>query len=215
MENKNWKPKWLIRFNERHPRLSLNIWQFIKYGLIGWALTILQYIGFTFLPYAFGIELAGVEWFFPKIPLPYGNGKYYWSIIGFDVLYDASGNVKIGGGLGYTISWVISYFIAQLINFPLQRKITYKSHGKILYQFLWYLLSLFVVTLTSNAVNSLWIKPASEVLPDFVYQILQTLATSGFTTITFFFTFKIIFKDSDKVKEEKKKWQEFKDKIKD
>lgn len=199
------KVSFIKKFRTTHPVLCRNLWQFLKFGLIGWALTIIQFLGYTYLPYLFGEELAAVDWFWPKLKLPYGGGKYYWSLIGFDVLYNADGSVKIGGGLGYTLSWVITFFSTQFINFPLQRRITYKSHGNIGYQFLLYFLSLIGVTLASNALNSLWIGPASEVLPTALYQVFQTLATSGLTTFAFFFVFKLIFpegKPGDNFEEE-------------
>ncbi|MFA6829103.1 MAG: hypothetical protein WCR67_00105 [Bacilli bacterium] len=198
-------PSWFKRFKREHPVLVRNIWQFAKFGLIGWALTIIQYLGYTFLPQAFGIEYAAIDWQWPKIELPYGDGKFYWTIIGYDVLKDAEGNAIIGGGLGYTLSWIIVYFATQIINFPLQRNITYKSKGNIGYQILWYFIALVLVTLTSNALNSLWIKAASEVLPATIYQIAQTLATSGVSTVVFFFVFKIIFPEGKPDDQEVKK----------
>lgn len=52
--------------------------------------------------------------------------KFTWSLLGYDVLRDASGAVMIGGGLGYFISYETGSFLAQCINFPLQRNITFK-----------------------------------------------------------------------------------------
>ena len=43
-------------------------------------------------------------------------------------LRDATvGNILIGGGLGYFISYELGSFLAQCINFPLQRNITLKA----------------------------------------------------------------------------------------
>ena len=51
---------------------------------------------------------------------------FTWSLLG----YNASGAVIIGGGLGYFISYEVGSFLAQCINFPLQRNITFKSIDK-------------------------------------------------------------------------------------
>lgn len=199
------KHRFLTRIKRTHPVLTRTLWQFLKFGLIGWALTVLQYLGYLYLPYAFGLSYASIEWMWPKITLPYGGGKYAWSIIGFEVLYNADGSVKIGGGLGYTLSWIIVYFATQLINFSLQRTITYRSKGNILRQLGWYLLALIFITFASNALNSLWLKAASDIWPDAIYQAVQTLATSGISTVAFFFAFKVIFPEGKPNDEDVKK----------
>ncbi|MFA6586501.1 MAG: hypothetical protein WCS91_00990 [Bacilli bacterium] len=207
-------PKWWKHFSFHHPNLNKTIWQFIKFGLIGWVLTVFQYLGYTFLPLAFGMRLAGTEWLWPGITLPYGNGRFVWAILGYDVLRDQSGNVIYGGGLGYFFSWLITYFTTQAINFPLQRNITYKSRRKVLPQVLLYMLANILVTLLSNALNSLWLKPASEVMSRTLYQVCQTFATSGITTIVFFFAFKAIFPEG-KAEDSLKKIKETKEEKKD
>ena len=59
---------------------------------------------------------------------------FTWSLLGYNVLRDARGAVIIGGGLGYFISYEVGSFLAQCINFPLQRNITFKSKGNPVYQ---------------------------------------------------------------------------------
>ncbi len=89
---------WWKRFSEKHPKGSKLIWQFIKFFVFSNGVTIFQYLVYTFLPYAFGLEMAKIEWIWPGIELPWG---VKWTIIGFAPAYNAAGEVIIGGGLGY------------------------------------------------------------------------------------------------------------------
>jgi len=73
-----------------------------------------------------------------QIPIHIGNIDYKWNILGYEVLKDAEGTVLIGGGLGYFLSYELGTFLAQCINFPLQRNITFHSKGKISWQIFWY-----------------------------------------------------------------------------
>ena len=66
---------------------------------------------------------------------------FTWSLLG----YNASGAVIIGGGLGYFISYEVGSFLAQCINFPLQRNITFKSKGNPVYQAMWYFIAWVVI----------------------------------------------------------------------
>ena len=71
---------WWKRFSEKHPKGSKLIWQFIKFFVFSNGVTIFQYLVYTFLPYAFGLEMAKIEWIWPGIELPWG---VKWTIIGF------------------------------------------------------------------------------------------------------------------------------------
>lgn len=74
-----------------------------------------------------GTELAGTAWSWPAIPAKLFGIEFTWNAIGYDVLYDTAGNVVIGGGLGYLIAMLVGSFLAQCINFTLQRNITFRS----------------------------------------------------------------------------------------
>ena len=87
---------WWKRFSEKHPKGSKLIWQFIKFFVFSNGVTIFQYLVYTFLPYAFGLEMAKIEWIWPGIELPWG---VKWTIIGFAPAYNAAGEVIIGGDI--------------------------------------------------------------------------------------------------------------------
>lgn len=78
--------------------------------------TILQYLMFTFFPYLFGIGLAGTEFMWPRIPMHIAGIDYNWNILGYEVMRNAAGEVVIGGGLGYFISYELGTFLAQCIK---------------------------------------------------------------------------------------------------
>lgn len=91
-------------FEQRNPKLAKWIYQIFYFFVFSMGVTVFQYLVFTFMP----------------------------GLLGYNVLRDATGAVLIGGGLGYFISYETGAFLAQCINFPLQRNITFKSHGNFL-----------------------------------------------------------------------------------
>ena len=106
---------------------------------------------FTFLPGVLGEDLAATEFMWPQIPMNIFGVEFTRSLLGYNVLRDSTtGAVMIGGGLGYFISYEIGSFVAQCINFPLQRNITFKSHGNIGYQAMWYFIAWIVISLMRN-----------------------------------------------------------------
>ena len=103
----------------------------------------------------------------------------------------------IGGGLGYFISYETGSFVAQCINFPLQRNITFKSHGNPVYQAMWYFIAWILISLICNGFNNLWMPIASAWVPPAIYNILVTFVTGGVSMVIFFFVFKIIFPEGE------------------
>lgn len=123
---------------------------------------------------------------------------FTWSLLGYNVLKDAAGVVMIGGGLGYFISYEVGSFLAQCINFPLQRNITFKSKGNWVYQAMWYLAAWVAISLICNGFNNLWMPIASVYVAPAVYNLLVTFITGGASMVIFFFVFKIIFPEGEK-----------------
>ena len=191
------KKKW-AGFAEAHPKAAKWIYQVGFFLIFSNGVTIFQYLVFTFLPGVLGAELAGTAFMWPKIPVKLFGVDFTWCLFGADVLYDAAGNVKIGGGLGYFISYEAGTFLAQCINFPLQRNITFKSKGNIWYQAMWYFLAWLAISTLCGGLNNLWMPIAAEFLPAAVYNILVTIITGGVSMVIFFFVFKIIFPEKDR-----------------
>lgn len=186
------------RFSNKYPKLSKLLYEIFMFWVFSMMVTIFQYIVMTFLPYAFGLELAGKEFLWPgiTISLP-GYQPFKWSVLGYDVQM-VDGVVKIGGGLGYFIAYELATFFAQVINFPLQRNITYKSKGNPYFQAMWFFIAWVLISLLCNAITSFWIGWAYQVLPTALYSILTTVITGGVSMVVFFFVNKIIFPDLQK-----------------
>ena len=186
------------KFSSKHPKLSKLLYEVFMFWVFSVMVTIFQYIVMTFLPYAFGIELAGKEFLWPGITVEIpGYQPFKWSILGYDVQM-VDGAVKIGGGLGYFIAYELATFFAQVINFPLQRNITYKSKGNPYFQAMWFFIAWVLISLLCNAITSFWIGFAYQVFPTALYSILTTIITGGVSMVVFFFVNKIIFPDLQK-----------------
>lgn len=192
-----WMGKW-DAFEAKHPKLSRWVYQIFYFFVFSMMVTIFQYLVFTFMPGVLGIGMAGIEFMWPQVPLKIFGVEFVWSLLGYNVLRDASGAVLIGGGLGYFISYETGSFLAQCINFPLQRNITFKSHGNPWFQAIWYFIAWIVISLICNGFNNLWMPIASEYVAPAVYNLLVTFITGGVSMIIFFFVFKIIFPNGQK-----------------
>ncbi len=193
--------KW-ISFKEKHPIAAKWIYQVGFFYLFSLGVTVFQYLVFTYLPYVLGVELAGIEFMWPQIPMQLAGIEYKWNILGYNVVKDELGNVLIGGGLGYFISYEVGSFLAQCINFPLQRNITFKSKGNIGKQILGYFVAWILISLFCNAINGLWLPVAQAHFTPQIYNLLVTFITGGVSMVIYFFAFKIIFPEGNN-KEEK------------
>lgn len=194
------KEKWLHiwnSFEEKHTKLSKWIYQIFYFFVFSMMVTVFQYLVFTFMPGILGIGLAGTEFMWPQKEMHLFGVDFTWSLLGYNVLYDAGGAVITGGGLGYFISYEAGSFLAQCINFPLQRNITFKSHGNPWYQAVWYFIAWVVISLICNGFNNLWMPIASAYVAPAVYNLLVTFITGGVSMVIFFFVFKIIFPEGE------------------
>lgn len=178
---------------QNHPRAAKWLREGGLFFLFSNLVTVIQYIIYAFLPNLLGLELAGMAWSWPAVPLRLFGIDFTWNAIGYDVLYDAAGNVIIGGGVGYLIAMLVGSFLAQVINFPLQRNITFRSKGNVWYQLMWYFLAWMAITLVVNSINCVWLAVASQLVPGWLYNIGTTVLMGGISMVVFFFVFKIIF----------------------
>ncbi len=185
-----WLGVW-YNFAEKHPKFSHILYMVFFFIVFSEGVTIWQYIVMTFLPYAFA-GLNNGPWGWPNVPIP----------IAGDQAYMIFGDVQ---GLGYFIAFELAVFTAQCINFPLQRNITYRSHGNPWYQAMWYFIGWVLVSVFVNAIWGIcnvffvywgW--------PDAVTGLIKTVITGGVSMVIFFFIFLVIFPDNNKVAARKK-----------
>ena len=184
-------------FAGKHPAVAKWVREGGLFIIFSNAVTVVQYIIYAFLPNLLGLELAGTQWSWPAIPVKLFGIDFTWNALGYDVLYDAGGNVIIGGGLGYLIAMLVGSFLAQVINFPLQRNITFRSHGKISWQILWYLIAWLLISLVCNGINGLWMPIAQNYVAPALYNLLVTFITGGVSMVIYFFVYKIIFPEGE------------------
>ena len=193
-----WQGVW-YGFSEKHPKLATWIYKIFFFLVFSYGVTIWQFIVMTFLPYAF--QGLGTEpWGWPNAELSFANdnGATY-------ILFGDS------AGLGYFIAYEIAVFTAQCINFPLQRNITYRSHGNPWWQAMWYFIGWVLVSVFTLAIWGLinvfftswgWYLPGEEGLAT-VAGLVKTVLTGGVSMVIFFFIFLIIFPDADKTEKSK------------
>lgn len=174
-----------------------NIWQFLKMFIISNGVTIFQYLFMTFtvpLFNLFGVTTDPLV--IPAVDITLFGVSYQWGIIG----------EYAGDGFASWCATTTAIALAQCINFPLQRNISFKSKGNIPWQIMWYAIGWVAITLIMGAVNNLWLPLADALMPPAVYNILKTVVIGGISIAVFFPIFKIIFPEGEakKKKEEQK-----------
>ena len=196
-----WLSTW-YGFADKHPKLAKWIYMIFFFIVFSEGVTIYQMLVLIFLPYLFGLDLAAVDFMWPKVPVSLFGVDYYWCIFGSNPVHqiadDPSSPIIIGGGLGYFLAFEIAVFTAQCINFPLQRNITYRSHGNPVYQAMWYFIGWILISIFTNALNNFWIPIGAKIMPPAVYSILAMVTQGGIAMVIFFFIFLVIFPDNEK-----------------
>lgn len=192
-------------YQDKHPVGAKWIYEIFFFIVFSNGVTIFQMLLLIFLPYLFGPELAAIEFMWPKVDLGLvlDGEPVYWSILGNSVLYNEAGQAVIGGGLGYFLAFKIATFLAQCINLPLQRNITYKSKGNVWYQAMWYFIGWLLLNPACDAVNNLWIPYFAHWAEPlgllWLKDILAMMSQGGISMTIFFFIFKVIFPDQEKM----------------
>ncbi len=190
-------------FKEKHP----NIAQFLVFFMLSNGVTVLQLIMMPVFKAIFGLTPL-VETNFQVLPVGKNiDGSQYY------VFNYAKGAIADGGqgGLAYFLAVQITLGIAQVINFFLQRNITFKSNGSKLKAAFWYVLAYIVISIGAAAAQGLYKAPlydlfmktwgwgkTGETIADFVTMIINCAISFW----VFFPIFKVIFKSDDTKKEE-------------
>ena len=174
-----------MSISEKNPKLAKLAGQFIKFYAFSMLVTLLQYLLLTFLP---GLFYTHTDWCSIPCQLIHLNlGPVDTYVFNYPVTGDAT------GGMGYFAAFAITLFLAQCVNFPLQRNVTFKSHGNVAYQILWYFIAWVLISLFCNAINGLWLPLAQARFDPAVYNLLVTFITGGVSMVIYFFVYKIIF----------------------
>lgn len=171
-------------FAEKKPKLSAIMYKIFFFFVFSMGVTIWQFIIMAIVP-EFLPKTEAVGW--PMIPIEAAGGR------NFIIFGDENGWATF-------ICFEIAVFTAQCINFPLQRNITYRSHGNPWFQAMWYFIGWVLVSIFTNAVwglcNAFLLHWGS---PEIVNGLLKTVLTGGVSMVIFFFIFLIIFPDNNKI----------------
>ena len=177
--------RWWDGFSQKHKTVA----QVIKFYAFSMLVTVFQYALLTFLP---GVFFRLTDWC--SIPcqlihLQLGPVDTY--VFNYPVTGDET------GGMGYFAAFAITLFLAQCINFPMQRNVTFHSKGNIGYQIFWYIIAFALITVVCSFLMGLYVPWLKGLVPPAVYNILITVVNGGVQMVIYFPIYKIIFPEGE------------------
>ncbi|RVU96890.1 hypothetical protein EII22_09230 [Coriobacteriales bacterium OH1046] len=172
-------------FAEKHPKAAQWIREGGLFVLFSYVVTFIKYLLLTFLPALFVSIVGDVEWTWPGIQI---------EVLGVPLTLAIIGNSLADGGLAFTLANYTTILLGECINFPLQRNVTFRSHGPVLPQILCHLAGTIAVMLVMNLFTCIW-NPVTAALgvPDAVRNIVTTIVTGGVAMVIIFAIDKTIF----------------------
>ena len=175
----------MSKFAEKHPKAAAWIREGGLFIIFSYVVTFFKYLLLTFLPGFFTGIVGNVEWTWPGIQV---------TVFGVPLTLAIIGNSLADGGLAFTLANYTSIFLGECINFPLQRNVTFRSHGPLAPQILCHLAGTIGVMLVMNLFTCVW-NPVTAAfgVPDFVRNIVTTIATGGVAMVIIFAIDKTIF----------------------
>lgn len=183
---------------EKHPKAA----QWIREGglflVFSYVVTFIKMLLLMFLPNLFHGLVGDAEWLFPSIPVSMFGVNFKLSIIGNPLEMAADGSYLVSSGLAFTLANLTAIFFGECINFPLQRNVTFKSHGPVVPQIVGHFLATVVVFLVMNLFTCIW-NPvtvaliSNEALRNTVSSIVTTVVTGGVAMVIIFAVDKTIF----------------------
>lgn len=152
--------------------------------IFSYVVTFAKYLMLQFLPAVYA-GFANVGWTWPGIEV---------NLFGIPITLAIVGNAVADGGLAFTLANYTAIFLGECINFPLQRNVTFRSHGPVVPQALFHLAATIVVMLVMNLFTCIWNPVAAHFgIPDFLFNIVTTVVTGGVSMVIIFFVDKKIF----------------------
>lgn len=186
-----------VRLKESHPEIA----RFIVFFVISNGVTVLQMVLMPLIKYLFGFT-ALVSTNFQVLPVGHNldGGIYY-------VFDYAAGSITSGGGggLAYFLAVEITLMIAQVINFFLQRNVTFKSKTSIGRAAFWYFIAWVIISVGAAALQGLYKTPIYTffmgAMGDSVGMTVADIITMLINCVISFWVFypilKIIFKEKE------------------
>ena len=177
-----------MSFAEKHPKLMEWVRKGGLFLLFSYVVTFLKALLLMFLPDLFRGMVGNAEWLWPNIPVTLFGVNFNLAVIG-NALEEVDG--VISGGLAFTLANFTAIFLGECINFPLQRGVTFKSHGPLGPQIFFHLLATIAVFLVMNLFTCIW-NPATnalipnEALRNTVQSIVTAVVTGGVAMLIIF-----------------------------
>ncbi|NOU82750.1 hypothetical protein GC101_28200 [Paenibacillus sp. LMG 31459] len=184
-------------YKEQHPSIA----QFLVFFLLSTGMTVLQLI---MMPVFKGIfaqtTLVDTSFRILQFGHNFDGSDYYLFDYGSGSL--ASGG---GGGLAYFLAVQITIGVAQIINFFLQRNITFKSNSNIWTAAFWYVLAYFVITIGAAAAQGFYKAPVYNLLMntwgmgsfgETAADLITMMINAAISFWVFYPIFKVIFKQN-------------------
>lgn len=152
---------WWNGFADKHPKLAEWVRKGGLFLLFSYFVTFLKALLLMFLPDLFRGKVGNAEWLWPNIPVELFGVKLNLAVLGNPLLTDENGLVT--GGLAFTLANLVTICFGECVNFPLQRNVTFKSHGPLGIQIAAHGIATIGVFLVMNLFTCVW-NPVTNVL---------------------------------------------------
>jgi hypothetical protein len=190
-------------FKRNHPTIV----EFIIFFLISNGVTVLQMILMPLLKYLFGFTpLVDTSFQVLQVGRNLDGSSYF-------VFDYAAGAIPAGGGggLAYFLAVEITLLIAQVINFFLQRNVTFKSNSSIGNAAVWYFIAWVIISVGASALQGLYKVPVYDFCMNHlgkgagitVADIITMIINCAISFWVFFPIMKLIFKQKPDKKDVK------------
>ncbi len=183
---------------EKHPKAAKWIREGGLFIIFSYVVTAIKALILIFLPTLYHNLVGDVEWLWPGIPVTLFGVDFKLSILGNALETAADGSFLVNSGLAFTLANLTAIFFGECINFPLQRNVTFKSHGPVVPQIICHFLATVVVFLVMNLFTCVW-NPVTvalihnEALRNTISAIVTTVVTGGVSMVIIFIVDKTIF----------------------
>ncbi|MEL5991770.1 hypothetical protein ACOKGD_02515 [Microbacterium phosphatis] len=186
---------WWESFQAKHPELS----KFGMFLLLSNGVTVLQLALMPIARWFFDTSTDLIEVDFQVLPVGSDvDGSQYYM---FD--YAAGALPTGGGGLSYFLAVQLTLLVAQVINFFLQRNITFKSNTSVWVAAAWYAAAYVVITFIAAAAQGFYKAPIYDLLINIwgwgatgqvIADVITMIINSAISFWVFYPIFKLIFR---------------------